>query len=269
MDGKKDIFIYNGLKVAYKTVGVGKPLILLHGWGTDSTVLSPLAFTLADMRTCYLVDLPGFGSTPPPDSPWAIDDYADLIEAMITNLGKGEVDLLAHSFGGRITLKLLSRPETASDINKVLITGGAGLKPKRKPVFYFKKYLAKTLKAPLYILPHTQRDRALTRLRKTALWKSLGSSDYQALQGVMRETFVKSVSEYLDPLLPLISHDILLLWGEDDEATPLYQGQRMEKGLKKGSLVVIENAGHYAFLDKPKQFTAITRAYYKGSSSGT
>jgi pimeloyl-ACP methyl ester carboxylesterase len=80
----------------------------------------------------------------------------------------------------------------------------------------------------------------------------------------MRETFVKSVTEYLEPCLPEITHEVLLLWGTNDEATPLYQGRRMEKDIKQAALVEIEGAGHYAFLDRPKHFASIARAFFEG-----
>src|SRR5690606_1021376 len=114
----------------------------------------------------------------------------------------GPVDIIAHSFGGRVTLKLCSHPEWKQLIGKVLITGGAGMKPRRSAKFYFKKYLAKTLKFPFTIMPNTFGENGLNWLRSTKLWKSLGSSDYQILQGVMREIFVKTVSEYLENTLP-------------------------------------------------------------------
>ena len=104
----------------------------------------------------------------------------------------------------------------------------------------------------------------MKRLRKTALWKSLGSSDYQKLTGVMRETFVKSVTEFFDDRLAAIDDEMLLLWGTDDTATPMDQANRLEKGIKNSALVKIDDAGHYAFLDQPSQFTAIVRAYLEG-----
>ncbi|MEX2600822.1 MAG: alpha/beta hydrolase [Balneolaceae bacterium] len=256
---------YRDGQLAYRVIGEGKPLIVLHGWGSSSRVMEPASRLLAPNHTCYLIDLPGFGLSPDPPEAWAVGDYAELTGSFIRSLNLPEADLLVHSFGGRIALKLLSSPEFAPLVGKVLITGGAGMKPKRSVQFYFKKYLAKTLKAPLLLLPGKYREQALNRLRATSLWKSLGSSDYRELTGVLRETFVKSVTEHLEETLPLISHEILLLWGREDKATPLYQAERMEKGLKNSALVVIEGAGHYAFLDQPKQFTAIAEAFFKGT----
>ncbi len=257
-------FTYKNQQIAYTKIGEGKPLIILHGWGSSKRVMMPVAKNLSHLRTHYVLDLPGFGESPEPAQSWNIDDYADAVQAFISSLNVPSADMLVHSYGGRIALKLCAREFGKSHIQKVLITGGAGMKPKRSMKFYFKKYLAKFLKAPFLILPGALREKALRWLRTTALWRSLGSSDYSKLSGVMRETFVKSVSEYLESCLPEIPHEVLLIWGRNDEATPVYQGKRIEAGIKNSALVIIEDAGHYAFLDKPKQFARIAEAFYKG-----
>lgn len=224
----------------------------------------PLAKELADIRDCYVFDLPGFGNSSVPEKAWNVDDYADLVQQFIKDQEFEKVDLLVHSFGGRIALKLCARPDAKQTIGKVLITGGAGMKPKRSFSYYLKKYTAKLLKAPFLILPTALREKALAKLRETSLWKALGSSDYSKLSGVMRETFVKTVTEYLEPSLPEIPHEVLLLWGRNDEAAPLYQAERMEEGIKNAALVVIDHAGHYAFLDRPSYFASVAKAFFKG-----
>lgn len=257
------IFEYNNTAVHYEQLGKGKPLIFLHGWGVDRSVMKPLARQLAHARTCYLVDLPGFGNSPAPPAAWDVSSYADMIEQFINSLFDEPVELLVHSFGGRIALKLCARQEMKSHIGKVLITGGAGMKPKRSMTFYFKKYLGKCLKAPFNLLPERPRKASLQKLRQTKLWNWLGSSGYKKLDGVMRNIFVLAVTEYLEQCLPHIDNEVLLLWGANDEATPLYQAERMEKGLKNGALVVVKNAGHYAFLDRPGRFTTIAKAFFE------
>ncbi|GAB5410386.1 MAG: alpha/beta hydrolase [Balneolaceae bacterium] len=256
-------FKYNDQRIAYEVIGEGKALVILHGWGSSRRVMMPIAKQLSHLRSCYVLDLPGFGDSNEPTEAWSIDDYSDAVEAFIAMLPDDHIDVLVHSFGGRIILKLLTREKGKQIIQKVLITGGAGMKPKRSWKYYLKKYSAKTLKAPFVILPQPLRDKALNWLRSTDLWKSLGSSEYSQLSGVMRGTFVKSVTEYLEECLPQISHETLLLWGRNDDATPVYQGERIEQGIKNAALVIIEDAGHYAFLDKPKLFAAIAEAFLK------
>jgi len=258
-------FTYRAQKLSYQVLGAGKPLLILHGWGSSGRVMMPLAKDLAQVRTCYVIDLPGFGASPEPKTGWEIDDYAAIIEAFASslNLTDTKADLLVHSFGGRIALKLCASEFGKTHFDKVLITGGAGMKPARSAGYFVRKYTAKSLKAPFLLLPPKQQQKALNWLRKTSIWRTLGSGDYSKLSGVMRETFVKSVNEYLEPCLPKIPHEVLLLWGRNDEATPLYQAKRMEEGIAGAALVVIEGAGHYAFLDKPKRFASIAEAFFK------
>lgn len=252
----------DGLSIAWQKTGSGKPLVLLHGWGSSSRVMMPAARQLEEIRTCYLIDFPGFGESPEPPSPFSVHDYAVITETFIDlHIPEGPVDLLVHSYGARVAIRLLVHHPIAERIDKVIFTGAAGLKPGRPPSFYVKKTTAQLLKLPFLILPGSLKTKGLNRLRETSLWKKLGSSDYRQLSGIMRETFVKSVTEHLDGLIPSIEHEILLIWGADDVSTPLEQGQRMEKLLPDSALVVLENCGHYAFLDKPKQFSAIARAY--------
>lgn len=265
MNFNNGTFNYRNRNITYYTKGAGKPLIILHGWGSESKVMMPLAESMAELRECHLIDFPGFGDSDEPEEPWGIEDYADMVKAYIDQkTGEANVDFLVHSFGCRVILLLCSENGISERIDKVLITGGAGLKPKRSFNFYLRKYTAKTLKLPFMILPESLREKGLKKLRNTSLWKKLGSSDYQKLTGVMRETFVKSVTKYMDDLLPEIDHEILLLWGEKDDATPIDQAKRLEKGLKNSALVTIEGAGHYAFLEQSARFTAITKAFFEG-----
>ena len=256
-------FTYKNQQIAYEVVGKGKALVILHGWGSSRRVMMPIAKSLEHIRASYVLDLPGFGDSPEPESAWTISDYANAVQAFIEKLPDDNVDVLVHSFGGRIILKLLTQPKGKEVIEKVLITGGAGMKPQRSFKFYVRKYTAKILKAPFLILPNPLRNKALSWLRTTSVWKSLGSSDYAKLSGVMRETFVKSVTEYQEDCLPHIAHETLLIYGRNDESTPIYQAERIEKGIKNSALVVMEDCGHYAFLDKPKQFAAIAKAFFE------
>lgn len=254
--------LVEGITLAWYRAGKGKPLVILHGWGSNSSVMVGISDGLNKLRSCYFLDFPGFGGSSEPPEAWSVSDYAKLTEAWINQtLPEGSFDLLVHSFGGRVATKLLSGQDIAARIDKVIFTGAAGIKPKRSASFYAKKYAAKTLKAPFKILPGTLEEKGLNRLRKTSMWKKLGSSDYQQLTGVMRKTFVKTVTEHVEADLKKIPHEILLIWGKNDAATPLYQGERMDDLLKNSALITLDHAGHYVFLDQKTQFLAILKSY--------
>jgi pimeloyl-ACP methyl ester carboxylesterase len=253
-----------GIDLRVRELGKAKEILLfLHGWGCDATTMQSVASAdITEQYRCVFIDFPGFGKTSAPPEAWGVGDYAAFTADVVHHISADiPVSVIAHSFGARVLLKLLADPKTASLFDKVIITGGAGMKPRRGFSYYYKTTLAKTLKAPFVLLPEPWRGKALAELRKTDIWKSLGSSEYKGLQGTMRQVFVKTVREYLEECLPLISHELLLVWGENDAATPVYQGRRMEQGLSNGHLVILPAAGHYAFLDQPARFQAVIKAY--------
>ena len=91
----------------------------------------------------------------------------------------------------------------------------------------------------------------------------MGSSDYAAASPTMRKVFVRVVNEDLAPLLPQIPEETLLIWGENDTATPLSDGMQMEREIPNAGLAKIARAGHYAWLDQPYVFASILKSYLK------
>jgi pimeloyl-ACP methyl ester carboxylesterase len=146
--------------------------------------------------------------------------------------------------------------------DKVIITGGAGVKLPKPLAVKVKLAFVRLLKAPSHLLPGAVGEAYLSALRSSSLWKSLGSSDYKELSPVMRQTFSSVVNSTFDPaVLREISREMLLIWGEKDTATPLKAARVMESSIQGAGLSIVEGAGHYPFLDKPKTFAAILHSY--------
>ena len=87
------------------------------------------------------------------------------------------------------------------------------------------------------------------------------SADYRAASPIMKGTLSNVIPCDLRPLMPSVQTDILLLWGDRDTATPLSDGQEMERLLPKAGLAVVKNAGHFPYVDNPAQFFAILGIY--------
>ena len=78
-----------------------------------------------------LIDLPGFGESPEPNTAWTIGDYSDMVlEFIRENYPDTPVDFLVHSFGGRINVEDSIHKSRPIQIEKIIITGGAGIKAK-------------------------------------------------------------------------------------------------------------------------------------------
>ena len=85
-----------------------------------------------------------------------------------------------------------------------------------------------------------------------------GSSDYRALSDDMKMTFVKVVNQDLKGYLQDIDSSTLLIWGENDTETPLSYGKIMEEKIPDAGLVVLENSGHFAYLECLPAFNKIS-----------
>lgn len=265
-------FEYRNHRIAWYGQGSGAVLILLHGWGSSAAAFDGLCAGLQDIRQCCRLDFPGFGRSEALKEPWGLDDYADLVihwaDHVLAERGARpdarslpEVDLLVHSFGNRVMLRMLGRKGWTRPVGKVIVTGGAGLKPRRSVKTRAVLLLVRLLKFPSILLPGRLSDLYLARLRGSVLWNRLGSADYAKLSGPMRESFSKVVNDHLDDELDMAAREMLLLWGTHDTATPLWMGRMIEKQMPGSALIELDGAGHYAFLEQPGRFMAIVRSY--------
>ena len=100
-------------------------------------------------------------------------------------------------------------------------------------------------------------------LWREALVQHFGSADYRALTPFMRQTFNRVIAQDLTPCLAKIKAPTLLVWGENDTATPLWMGQQMEKEIPDAGLVVLKGCGHFAYLDKYGEFRLIAESFLK------
>jgi pimeloyl-ACP methyl ester carboxylesterase len=87
--------------------------------------------------------------------------------------------------------------------------------------------------------------------------QNVGSSDYQQASNVMRQTLSNVVNTDLQNIMPNIKIPTLLLFGENDTATPPEYGKIMNKLIPDSGLVIMQNAGHYTFIDQKQQFILI------------
>lgn len=268
VDGKPQVnkFVYRAegaqpQEVFYLAGGVGYPVLLLHGWGCSSETMLPVFNHLCAGFRVYNFDLPGFGMSPEPPSAWDTVAYADMLAAFIEENCAGQPPLIVgHSFGGRLALRLGARGIP----KKMLLTGCAGLPPKRGMDYYAKVYSYKAAKK-LLSLPGLSKRRE--ELLNSAKNKS-GSEDYRNAGEVMRGVFVKTVNENQTENLPKIAAPTLLFWGENDTATPLSDGEMMAAKMQDAALIVKKGGSHFAFLEFQAEFLAIADSLFKAEKQG-
>jgi proline-specific peptidase len=101
---QSDGFVDTGSAIIYyKTIGRGRPLVLLHGGpGSTHDYFLPYVLPLARSRQLVFIDERGSGKSQRLEdhSHYNLEAMSADVEAVRVALGLGQVDLLGHSFGG-------------------------------------------------------------------------------------------------------------------------------------------------------------------------
>jgi pimeloyl-ACP methyl ester carboxylesterase len=231
------------LNIHYKVSGLGDPLLLLHGWGSDAQSLAKLQEHLAKKFTTYAIDLPGFGLSNAPEAIWGGPEYADLIAQFINAIGIANPVLIGHSFGGKIIINLVAR--NLIKAKKIVLISSSGVRLPRPLSLSLKVCFFKATK----ILARLPIMRNILGSRFELYKKKFGSDDYRNASGRMKSILVKVINEDVTSLLSAIKTPALLLWGDMDASTPLRAGQIMQKMIAGSKLSIFSGSGHFPFLD--------------------
>jgi pimeloyl-ACP methyl ester carboxylesterase len=238
-------------------------VLALHGWARTHADFAPSLGSGARGGPLDVVapDLPGFGATPPPPSPWGSADYATaLLPLFGVDGADGEAgpaspwasaDLRApavvvgHSFGGRVALALAAdHPELVAGL---VLTGVPQLVRQgsrhRPPAAY---RAVRALRRA-----HLVSERRLEEARQR-----YGSPDYRNAPGVMRGVLVRVLSEPYEPLLARLSCPVELLWAEDDTEAPLAVARAAAALVPGAVLTTCGRVGHLTPLSAPEALRA-------------
>lgn len=247
----------NGLNINYEVSGQGKPVILLHGWLCSHETMKPIENILKDTFKVYNVDIVGFGKSDLPKQPLDTNDFGDFLDAFITKLNIENPILIGHSNGGRTIINYVGR--NLGNVDRIILIDSGGIKPKRNLSYYIKIYTFKILKNFLKIFPDVE---MFNNIRERVLGK-FGSTDYKNSPEVLRKTMSIIINQDQTEIMKKIKVPTLLIWGENDEDTPLEDGKKMEKSIPNSALVTIKNAGHFSYLDSYSECMKIIKEFLK------
>ena len=108
------MFKYKGIKVNYKDFGQKdkSPIVYLHGWGQNIAMMEPIAKPFTETHRLVILDLPGFGNSDEPEEAWDLEEYVNMLKALLDYLGIKKPNLIGHSFGGKISILYASKYDT-------------------------------------------------------------------------------------------------------------------------------------------------------------
>lgn len=247
----------DNLNIEYLDEGEGYPVLLLHGWGASYDTYRGVINTLKDRHRVIALNFPGCGNSDTMENPWTLDDYCDLVLKFIKALNIENPIMFGHSHGGRVTMKMVADGMVSPP--KIVLLDSAGLIPKKT---FRQKWRAKSFKIIKRILTLPVIKSFSGGLLEKAR-RHYGSADYNAAPLVLRQTMVSLVNTDLRDIIHKISCPTLLIWGENDTATPLSDAKIIESLIPDCGLCVIKGTGHFSFCERPFEAHAIINSFIK------
>lgn len=247
--------IVDSLLTQYEQSGAGtRTILLLHGWGDDHRTFTHLQKSLSKHHKVVSLDLPGFGASQAPGSVWNLDDYAKFVNHFLQKLGLKSVAIIAHSNGAAVAIRGLAQNELGAE--KLVVLGGAGIRDRQKGKKLALKVVAKTGKVATFWLPKRHKQ----KLQKM-LYGAAGSDMLVAPH--LQETFKKTVAQDVQADAKKLTVPVLLVYGENDRATPVLYGRIFEQLISHATLEVVGGAEHFVHHDKPEQVEKLIEEFLR------
>jgi haloalkane dehalogenase len=208
-------------------------------------------------RRAIAPDLPGYGDSPP-DLPATWERQIEAVERFHAALGLERVALVAHDWGGLIGLRWAC---DNAGVATALIVSGTGFFPDGK--WHGMANMLRTegegeqLVANLDPVGMTRMLRAVGRgFGDQAIqeyFKAFSSAEgRQGILDLYRSGDFSKLEPYRGKLAEL-DVPMLALWGEADVFAPPAGAYRFRKEVPGAEVVVIADAGHFAFEDAPER----------------
>jgi len=118
--------VVHGHHVAYRMMGSGPALLLLHGLGCDSSTWLPALPQLAERYTVIAPDLLGHGRSDKPRGDYSLGGYANGMRDLLTVLGIKRVTVVGHSFGGGVAMQFAYQFPERTERMVLVAPGGLG-----------------------------------------------------------------------------------------------------------------------------------------------
>lgn len=236
------------------------PLLLLHGFTGSGEAWEPTAARIASRR-CIVPDLPGHGGTDAaePEEEWSLKRAADMLIALMDQVGAGSFALAGYSMGGRLALQVAVRHTTRVE-RLVLVGASAGIESEegRRQRVEADAEVARLLEErgieafvdyweslPLFA-GGAQDAETRERMRRIRL-----ANDPRRLAGALR-AFGTGAQATLQPYLPDLMTPTLLVAGERD-AKYRAIAYAMAAEIPRARVAIVAGAGHSVPIDAPAE----------------
>ncbi|WP_071188539.1 alpha/beta fold hydrolase [Trichormus sp. NMC-1] len=261
----KQVWIWRDYKIQYTVMGVGQPLVLIHGFGASIGHWRKNIPVLADAGyRVFAVDLLGFGGSDKAAINYSMELWAELLKDFWNAHIQEPTVFIGNSIGALLSLMVITEyPEIAA--GGVLINSAGGLSHRphelnpalRVVMGTFNKLVANPITGKFVF----NRIRQKSQIRRT-LYQVYGDRNAvtdelvdllytpscdPGAQQVFAAILTAPPGPSPEELLPKLEWPLLVIWGANDPWTPITGAKIYEEARENGKdikIVSIPGAGH-------------------------
>ena len=254
-----DKFIkYRNKNLFYRSIGSGKAVVLLHGFGEDGNIWNSIIEVLKDDFNLIVPDIPGSGKSEMLEGKdILLDDYAEAVKNILNNERISSCAFIGHSMGGYIALAFAHNyPELINALGLFHSTAFADEEEKKqtrlKAIEFIKKNGAHAfLKTAI---PNLFSEKSQTHFYKEIdllIENGKSFSDEALIEYYTAMINRNDTTE----ILKTLNKPVLFISGELDKAVPL-QATLQQCHLPTISHIhILEDVGHMSMIENKKEST--------------
>ncbi|MEO8700617.1 MAG: alpha/beta fold hydrolase [Kofleriaceae bacterium] len=246
----------DGVHVRYREAGSGPAVVLVHGYSASSDSWLPVIPALAASHRVIAVDLKGFGWSSRPDGDYSPAAQAQLVWAVLDRLRVTDVAIVGHSWGSSVALAMaVAKPQR---VRRVALYS-AYVYDDQVPSFFrwaeksglgellFGLYYRERIEDRAALAYYDERWVTQARVEKLEADMARPGTVAAALATARRHQFGQ-----LHDQLHGFDKPVLLLWGDNDQVTPVRFGQRLVGELAHADLKTYPRCGHVPMVEAPQ-----------------
>lgn len=275
-----EIILDSGLKAKYWEYNpqASQTLIMIHGFrGTHHGMQKIVDYLPKDKFRLVVPDLPGFGESDPFKDGHNVENYVEFLKEFKDFIEPdAKSDILGHSFGSiivgyygakysdDISHMILVNPIASSPLegSEKILTGLSSIYYNIGSVLPTR--LARVWLSSKIIVKMT--SMAMRKTKDKAIRKYIDEQHYAHFSkfyspNQLLETYNTSVKNYLLAVADKITAPCLIIAGDKDEISPLYQVKKLNERLKSSRLEVIKGYGHLIHYETPDKIASIVSKF--------
>ena len=259
------IQIDGGHTIFYTVNGVGRPLVLIHGYGAGIWVWEKQIEVLSQGYRVYALDLIGHGFSDRPKIPYTPETYIDCLRDFMDGVGVEKATLIGNSMGGGVAWAMaIIFPERVDRLILIDCVPPDVLHEVKNESFRMLAAIMDIPFLPYLVMAVRNRDSIrkvllecisdIQRVTPEVVNQQYHLSRIKGTTWALYSTF-KHAREALKhrDRFPLIRKPTLFVWGERDLVFPPQLGETLHQAITGSKLRVIKKSGHIPMWETPEE----------------